>query len=336
MSTQYLRNLSVVVSDPSGTGLDLGALRCVFRITRGDTSTPNTCDVTVYNLSANTAAKLRYRGVNEFTRLTLSVSYGTEPVKLLFTGSIKQVRSGREDQLNSYVAITAADGDEAYNFAPAAFAMAAGVTAEGTVEALIAQMALAAAGSPTGGSGGQVVTQGYMPTLSQKKSLRGKVVYGLCRDEMTKVARNNDCTWSVQDGKAVFVPLTGYIPGAPVLITPSTGLLGVPEQTQNGLELRVLMNPNIKIGQTIKLDSTDVNELRFGLDNQSVSQNLTLQQGAAKLNGDGLYYVMRAEHFGDTRGEAWYTDLICLAVDIEVPDSALATAIIPADAIPRY
>ena len=41
-----------------------------------------------------------------------------------------------------------------------------------------------------------------------------------------------------------------------------------------------------------------------------------------KTNADGLYYVMRANHVGDTRGQDWYTDLLCLSVDATVTKEA--------------
>lgn len=338
MTTQYLRKLSLIVADKSGKGLELGNLRVVFEVRRGDTQTPNTCDVRVYNLSTATSNLLRHRGASEFTQLSLKVAYQDQPLAQIFWGSIKQVRQGREDQKNSYIAITAADGDEPYNFAPVAFTLAAGSTPQNAVASMLGVMAQASLGSPTGGSGGQTITQGYSPTLSTNRSIRGRCYYGMTKDELRDLAASQDCTWSIQDGKLTFIPKTGYIPGPPVLITPSTGLIGVPEQTQNGLAIRTLLNPAVKIGQTIKLDSTDINELRLGVDTQSVASNLTLQQGAAKQNADGLYYVMRAEHFGDTRGTAWYSDLTCLAVDATVtpPSSVAQAAVAPANAVPRY
>lgn len=338
MSQQYLRQCSLVVANSAGQGLELGALRVVFEVRRGDTQTPNTCDARIYNLSTNTSNALRYRGASEFTQLVLKVGYQDQPLAQIFYGSIKQVRQGREDQKNSYIAITAADGDEAYNFAPVAFTMAKGNLADNVVTSILGTMALAAQGSPTGGNGGQAITKGYTPQFNPNQFIRGRVYFGNARDEMRDFAKSQDCKWWIDNGQLSVVPLTSYITTPSVTITPSTGLIGVPEQTQNGLMVRVLMNPKIKIGTTIKLDSTDINQLRFGLDIQSVGNNKFLQKGAAKLNGDGLYYVMRAEHFGDTRGTAWYTDLTCLSVDATVtpPSSVAQAAISPADAIPRY
>lgn len=324
MSLQFGRHISLVIATPGGQGIELGKLRIVFEVKRGDKQTPNSCDARVYNLSSSTANQLRSskNGAPEFTQLVLKASYGNQPPAQLFAGSITQVRLGREDQKNSYIAFTAADGDEAYNFAPSAFTLAAGSLPMTAVQRIIGFMANFKYGDPTRAStDGQTTTQGYIPpdlNSNANRTIRGRVYYGNSRDELRQIADNNDCWCSIQDGQVQFVPKTGYIPETPILITPSTGLIGVPEQSQTGLKVRVLLNPSIKIGRVIKLDSSDINQLRYGLDQGSVKTNLVMPKGVTKVNADGLYYVMRAEHTGDSRGTPWYTDLTCLAVDATV------------------
>lgn len=337
MSAQYLRQFSLIVATADGSGIELGALRCTFDIRRGDIQTPNSCDVRVYNLSDNTANTI---ASPEFTQISLKAGYGTQGnLGLIFSGSIKQVRQGREDQKNSYVDITAADGDEAYNFSFMALTLAAGAaTAMTAVQAMIANMAKAAIASPTGKPGGQGVSAGYIPPLSKNSPPRGRTYFGAVKDEMRELAANNDCKWSIQDGKVCLIPNTGYITSvAPITISPLTGLIGVPEQTQNGLELRTLLNPALKIGQRVQLVSKDVNQFRYGLDLPSQTLNRYLQQSSLKTSADGTYYIMRANHSGDTRGQDWYTDLVCLAVDAKVPQNAVQqAAILPANAVSRY
>lgn len=342
VSLQYLRNVSLVVGTPGGSALQLGALRVVFQVKRGDLETPNTCDVRIYNLSDNTANQLRAskNGLPEFTQLQLSVSYGSQPLAQVFYGSIVQVRIGREDQRNSYVDITAAEGDEPYNFASSAFSLAAGATPMTAVQRLLGDMSRWSYGDPTQKStDGQGIVLGYIPPSIQNsttRSIRGRVYYGDCRKETRQLSKSQDCEWSIQNNQLTLIPKTGYIPEPVVLITPGTGLIGVPEQTQTGLKLRVLMNPAIKIGRTIKLDSSNVNQLRYGQDFGSIATNLQLQDSVTKLNADGLYYVMRAEHQGDSRGVPWYTDLTCLAVDATNLPSQVTTSTTISGVITRY
>ena len=63
---QYGRQLSLIVADKSGAGLELNQFRVVFHVNRGDYQNPNTADIRVYNLSRKTANQL---AAKEFTQL---------------------------------------------------------------------------------------------------------------------------------------------------------------------------------------------------------------------------------------------------------------------------
>jgi hypothetical protein len=322
MSEQYLRNLSVVVATESGAGKEFSDFRCKFHVARGDYQTPNSCDLRIYNLSTATQNLIAGK---EFTQISIKAGYPGN-FGLIFQGSIKQFRKGRLDQKDSYVDITAADGDEAYHYATISATVPAG-TKPGSIAELIFN-AMKVHG----------ITKGYQPAFPQNGCIRGKVLYGMARDVARDFAWAQNCKWSIQDGQLTFIPFTSYVPGEVPVISPTTGLIGVPEQTQAGLNVRVLLNPNMKVGQTIKLDSTAINQLRFGLDIASQKTNGPLATSAGKVNADGLYYVMVANHVGDSRGTEWYTDMTCLAVDATVPLDAAAIALIAVsgESIKRY
>lgn len=296
---QYLRKASLVVGDDEDA-IDLSELRFRFAIRRGDIQTPNTADIRVYNLAPNTSQRVQ----KEFARVVLQAGYDGN-FGLIFDGTIKQVRRGRETPTDTYLDITAADGDRAYNFSVSAISLAAGQTAPKSVaEHIIKGMAV------------HGCQQGYIPdTLPDHPLPRGKVIYGMSRDALRRLAENTDTTWSIQDGKVDFIPLTGAKPSADIPdITSATGMIGLPEQTQNGIRVRTLLNPNFKIGQIVKIDNESIQRMRFGLvgDNQ-VQERFNAM--AAKTDDDGFYYVMLAEHSGDTRGNDWYTNIVCLAMD---------------------
>lgn len=314
MSTQqYRRKFSVLVGTNSGDAIDLSELRVLFSIRRGDYQTPNSADVRIFNVSDRTANRVRSEG----TRIAIHAGYDGN-YGLLFDGTIKQPRKGRIDAKDSYIDITAADGDQAYNYSVIALSLAAGSTPDDAVQAFVGSMAR------------QGISQGYVPELSTNGGVRGRVFYGMTRDELREWAEVQDALWSIQDGRLTLVPKTSYIPGEVPVISPATGLIGVPEQTPNGIELRTLLNPALKIGERLKLDST-INLYRYSLDVQSQATG-EFQRTQIKTNADGLYYVMVANHTGDTRGNEWYTDLICLAVDATVPPSMAPRAAIAPEA----
>jgi hypothetical protein len=316
MSQQFLRTLSCVVGSPSvqtslgptaAQALEFGSFRCVFQVKRGDYQNPNTADIRIYNLNDATANRIQ----NEFTQLTLSAGYqGTAPGQI-FNGTIKQVRKGRYNQLDSYVDVTAAEGDEAYNYSSLALSLKAGAaTPQNMVEHFL---------SSVGEFG---VTKGYVPELPANALPRGRVLYGQTRDELRDFGKRFGFSFNLNDGRLSIIPLRSYIPSGVVpLISPQTGLIGIPEQMQNGLNVRVLLNPSIKVGQLIQLDSKAINQLRYGTDSNSQATNVGLAASATKINAQGFYYVMIANHSGDTRGNPWYTDLVCLDVDASIPQS---------------
>lgn len=328
MTTQYLRQLSCVVANEAGEGIEFGNFHVQFQTRRGDFQTPNSCDVRIFNLAPATANKIS--GL-EFTQLQVSVGYaGTGGVPsapiLIFRGTIKQFRKGRVNQLDSYVDITAADGDEAYNFAPVFVSVPASNSQSGIQAALLQAM------QPYG------VTQGYLPNLPQSGLVRGRVLFGMCRDEYRDFAWTNNCKWSIQDGASTLIPYTSYVATGTAIpiISVSTGLIGVPEQTQQGITIKTLMNPAFKVGQLVQL-TAGVNTFRRSLDinAQSDNQALALQ---VQTSADGLYYVMTANHTGDTRGQSWYTDLTCLSVDSTITQEDTLSVLVAqsAGSISRY
>jgi len=87
-----------------------------------------------------------------------------------------------------------------------------------------------------------------------------------------------------------------------------TTLIGVPEQTQQGVLFRVLLDSDVKIGSIVKLaPGTIINAYQF-------------QYGSglpAVPNQTGTYVVVGVRHFGDTRGggDDWYTEVNALTMD---------------------
>lgn len=300
---QYMRKASLIVgyNEASRGALELKDFRFRFSIHRGDLQTPNYADIRVYNLDETTIQSIE----KEFTRIVVQGGYEGQ-FGILFDGQIKQVRRGRED-VDTYIDITVADGDSAYNFAVSSLSLAAGQNSpRDSISAILKGMAEFG------------ISQGYAPDFSDGNSLpRGKVIFGLCRDELRKVCHTTSTSWSIQDGKLEIIPLTSYKPGEAVVITAATGMVGQPQQTQNGIEVRMLLNPNVKIGQLVKLDNASIQKLRYGLSPGDVANYYALQQ-SIKTNDDGLYYVMVANHSGDTRGDEWYTNITCLAVDATI------------------
>ena len=297
MNRQYLRVCDLIVSDKSGVGLNLSGLHIVFKVKKTDAQTPNTAEIRVYNVAETTVAQIR----KEFKRVLLQAGYEGNP-GVIFDGNIKQVRFGREGGVNTYIDIAAGDGDSAYNFAVVNSTLAAGARQSDQIKAASAPMA------------GRGVGQGHIGDTGGHALPRGKAMYGMSRDYLRQSAQAAGATWSIQDGKLQFIPTTGILPGQAVVLNSKTGLVGQPEQTNDGIKARCLLNPMLKIGGKVQINEQDVAQAKL----PDAAPGAPANKPAA-IASDGFYRLLVVEHTGDTRGNDWYSDLICLDVDATQP-----------------
>jgi hypothetical protein len=306
---QFLRSIKLIVFDSSLNGIDLSEFRIKFSVKRSDTMTPNTADIRVYNLSQDTALRIfqnfspgtvdRTTGlVTNRGQVLLQAGYQSN-FGVIFAGNIKQVILGRESATDTFIDIIAGDGDRAYNFAIVNTSLQKGSTTADQLQAAAAPMA--ALGTTVGNTGNAPVTS--LP--------RGKVMFGNSRDHIRTIAQSTNQVWSIQDEKITFIPKNSYLPGTAVELNSNTGMIGTPQQTNEGVNVKCLLNPKILIGGSVKLNNNSIAKFKINL-----SVPLTQDNVAAPLNSDGVYYVLVAEHTGDTRGVEWYTSLICLNINV--------------------
>lgn len=289
---QFNRRCNVIVASDAGAGLDFSTLRIKFAIKKADAQTPNTAAVRIYNVAPDTATRLR----KEFTSLSIQAGYAHN-IGIVFSGTIKQVRLGRENGVDAYVDIEAADGDVAYNGAVVSKTLSAGSTQHDQIDAATAPMQ--ALGLQTGAK----------PAGGAPKLPRGKTMYGMARDYLRHSADATLSSWSIQDGVIQFVPLTGVLPFELIVLNSKTGLVGTPEQTGDGIKVRCLLNPLLKVGGKVQVNEQDVAQAAL----PDTTKKAPVNKPAA-IQHDGVYRLYVVEHNGDTHGSEWYSDVVCLGV----------------------
>jgi hypothetical protein len=302
--TQYGRKIQLIVANNAGDGLDLSNLRIVFDVKLSDSQTPNTARVRVYNLSQNTVAQIQ----KEFTNITLQAGY-KDNFGTIFFGNIKQVIYGSENNVDTFIDIAAGDGDEAYNYSVVNTTLAAGAKQGDIVTAAIFPM------SEKG------VEKGFIDDSDTVGLPRSKVMYGMSRDYLRQSAINTDTTWSIQAGKYQSVKKTSVLPNAAVVLNSKSGLIGTPNQTNDGIIVQSFLNPNIKVASAIQVNQNDI-LLQIVDDQQSGDSSSDNSSGSSSgsstpspIAADGFYRVLVANHVGDTRGDDWYTNITALSMD---------------------
>ncbi len=304
MNNQWIRKVTLVLF--TGTkGIDLSEFHIKFNIQNADVESPNTCSIRVYNLSPSTVKQIR----GEFSQVVLNAGYMGGNFGVVFQGTIKQFRIGRENNTDTFLDILAADGDIAYNQGIVNTTLAKGSTPSQAIQATVQAM-------------GTTADTSTLLSLPQYTPMpRGKVLFGMARARLRHTASNLDASWSIDAGKVVITPLTGYRSDPIVEVNVATGLVGTPEQTDEGIRFTCLLNSSLRIGARVKLNNNEIIQL-MQADPNSAAVPFNTWAGVqynAPLSPDGIYRMFSVEHEGDTRGNPWYSHVVCLAVDPSAP-----------------
>lgn len=293
---QYLRRINLVVTG-EGDGLDLSGLHITFKVSKKDVQTPNTATIKIYNLAEDTIKRMR----KEFTRIIVQAGYESN-FGVLFDGNIMYVRRGRENNTDTYLELVAGDGDVAYNHAIVRRTLASGSTPNNQISVAAEEMA------------GKGAATGFVDNLGGRPLPRGKVMYGMARHYLRKSCESTNASWSIQDGRLQVVKNDGVLPNQAVLLTSKTGLIGTPEINNEGIKAKCLLNPQLKIGGKVKIDEASIAEAKLpdtSKDNQA--------NKAPSLDADGFYKVLAIDYVGDTHGNDWYCDFLCIGIDDKPP-----------------
>ncbi|HHG9944816.1 TPA: hypothetical protein ACPZLH_000702 [Yersinia enterocolitica] len=337
MSTNWMRHFELQILDLNGKGISLSDFKVTFQIEWADTKWPRVANVKIYNLSTDTTSKILGQ---EFSKIRIIAGYdGIAPdvdasqvgvvrnvpeglegqtddqnYGLIFEGDIRFTVTGKDNITDSWVLIQAIGDHEAFLFARTKTTIAAGYTVADLHN--VTMQGFNAFG----------VTKGITGSMPTTVFPRGRVLYNASRNVMDNIAAQCNATWQLVDGQVQMVPEDKYIHEA-IVLSADTGLVGMPQQTMGaGVNVRCLINPNIRINGLIQLDQNSV--YRTSIGNSEVAQSPgriseTDDNGNRVLSGttsqaasvatDGVYIVKAIDYTGDTRGQAWYMDLMCFA-----------------------
>jgi hypothetical protein len=341
------------------SAIDLSNLRIQFEVAANDLPIPNTMRVRVFNVAPNTQSQLLSTNLGfqptvqmppgaiaagnvdalvqagavsngnppqqqkeyVYNKIQLSAGYLNGPMSLLFSGDIITFSFGKERNVDSYLEFIAADGDNFYNQTVVSTSLPA---PGGTSLQVVTQLTNA---------GGINISQQASDILNATggislQNARGRVIWGLSRLTMDKVAKSLGVRWSIQNGSLALVPITGYLPGSIININSSTGMIGTPQATAQGVIVRCYVNPLIQIGQAVQLLASDIQQTLVVKSQLSGAAITTSQFIATVPSGanTALFRVIVVEHRGDSRANEAYSELTCLAIDPSAPINASVAA----------
>lgn len=294
MSRQWLRDLRLVASGSGGT-FDLSGLRVVFDVEQEHTQAPNRASIFVYNVSRQTAKQFTDK---EFTRVQLEAGY-RDNLAGVFSGNIKLATYGHDTPTETLLSLYCGDGDEAYNSAFVQKTLAAGSTPRDHVDEAAKEMRK------------HGVELGYIAGLPDFRHPSPITLFQPAKQVLRDICEFAGASWSIQDEKLQIVPKKGNLPGQPVELNSTNGLIQRPVQTPGGIFVRCLLRPEMKVNGTIKINNASV---QLAAPDLSIREEVSNEK-LPSLAGDGLYKVLVIRRIGDTHGRPWYNEMLCLAAD---------------------
>lgn len=297
---QWLRKAELLIGNDQ-KALDFSQFHFTFHITQADKENYQAAFIRIYNVSDETK---RQWDTEEFSKVVLSAGYQSGNYGVIFDGEIIQAVSGRESPVDTYIDIVAGEGYRA-NQATVNQTVAAGATGLTVVQAMADTM------------GKSLKKYDYNPTTELP---RGQALYGMSRDVLHYYAAAAGFSYYYDKGFLVWVPLQGHKPGEAVVLNADTGLVGWPQQTQEGVTLRCLLNPLLDVGSTMQLDNKSIQR---AVASASYTSQLSYDSSIPPLDSEGTYRIYRIQHNGDTRGNDWYSDIVGLSVNNDSGVSSL-------------
>lgn len=274
----YGRRYRVIVANANGVALDVSNIRCTFNIQKTIMQQPPISEIVLYNLNADTENAI----IEEGSRVVIEAGYEGEQYGLIFDGDIVQPIRDKQDATTYRLTLRAIDGDRFINYGFVGFSLIKGQTARTQVGALTSQ-----AKYPS--------DLGYISKgLDATQLTRGKVYFGLAKDYLSQIAKSQNATYYYENGKVNLIQATDYPQDTIVDLSPSSGLINVPSQSQYGVSFTAMLNPKIKINSLVHIDNSLIR-----------SQSFEQGQPIRNLDQDGIYRVTSVTFVGDTRGTDW-------------------------------
>lgn len=278
----YGRRYRVFVSNSQGVALDVSQLSCEFTIEKTMMMQPNSSELTIYNLSPSTEATI----IREGNRIVIEAGYEGEQYGKIFDGDIISTVREKEDGTTYKLTLYSLDGDRFFNFGFVSFSARRGQTIRQVIQDCSSKATIT---SELG-----TIAEG----LEKVQLTRGITVFGLAKDYLRQLAKSQNASFYLEDGKVNIIQPQTVESGNIIELSPRSGLIGTPSQTEFGVSARCLLNPRIKLNSLVRIDNSLIRQRKF-----------EIGQIVRSLDNDGQYRVIKITHTGATRGDVWYTDI---------------------------
>lgn len=313
MTLQWKRNCKLTIqidaNDPKA--LDLSQFKIVFTVGQATSEQPKAAEIYIYNLSASTMnllAGVDSQKIN--TQVILECGYGSE-LSVVFKGRVFQYRRGRDNPTDTWLCVLAISGDAIQNDALVNQSVPAGTSKNDVSNILV---------SETNKYG---LVTGEIASISEQQYPRGRVFFGSLHDSIQQFGKENNIDFDYSDDVISSINKLGFSVEPVQVLTPKTGMVGMPQLTSEGLTVKCLLNPKLKRKGRIQVDMSNLQTESYDIGYSSQQVDQPYKNPKLATNAEGMFIIQAIEHSGDTRGDEWYTHLVCTAINAVVPKSGI-------------
>ncbi len=285
MPQQFHRNIRATIG-LGDSGVVVTDLRMSFEVRRsllgGDV--PNTCTLDIFNLSRDSRERMSEA---PHKTLWLEVGYGSDSPVLhqIFTGHATAPIVHTHDDATWRSRILAMDSYVNRRNATISKSFAAGTPVQTILDAVAETFGLSLEIPP-----------GDLDGI--RSPLRPLALSGGSVEVLETLTKGYGLDWSPQDGVIeVSGPNSFYATTDVPEISPETGMIGSPIVMDEGVEVRCLLNPLIKVKRPVIIRSEAADLQVHELIARTVDDAPQLR--------DGAYGVAEVVHSGDTHGNDW-------------------------------
>jgi hypothetical protein len=235
---------------------------------------------------------------------------------MIFDGTVVMYVQGKENAVDTYLDIWAGDADKALSNGVIAMTFPAKTTYKQEVERII-EISM------------PEVKVEQIDIPGDRASVRAHTRIGMTAEELRKIANASGTHFWIDSSQFLIIPYKGYARGTAVVLSPTTGLVGMPEVTPEGIQAKCLLNPKLRLGGEVNIETSLLSNVPFlpgsstpfygaGLPSPAGEGSPALpfkKWSAAPTSPTGRYKILMLEHHGDIRGPTWYSQMMCAATD---------------------
>jgi hypothetical protein len=298
---------SITSPDPEhDTAVDVSLLRCVFKVESQIETQVAVCTLEVYNMNPTAEGDI----IREGFQVSIEGGYEEGQYGEIFTGDIVQIVRNRENGIDYKLEILALRGSSMFDLNYVNCSIASGSKPRDVIDSLTRNAR-------------QPISIGEISTnLSEQTLPRGKVIFGTPSMYLRDLAIGNDAYyWAGEDGKLIVKKINDEIPADQVLVLSpgdpnkdkkeegyyGTGLVGTPQYSDDGINIKMLLDCRVKLLSLIKIDNEWIRKSLLSLNVGGGNNNLAQQ---SQFDQDGEYQVFKLIHQGDTMGDTWTTEVV--------------------------